>query len=157
MDPKSLLAALAKLLGIGDDTADEPVLDAPEGEEGDSIRDDAPPTDTADVVEDGAANVDAEAGDGVDSAAEEDADAEGETLPDSEVSEAELRNSLNELGAENERLRVILTEAGIDFEPSEEVLDGDETAADEDDEYDDEAAEADIAEQKRLIAEAESH
>lgn len=151
MDPKAILAWLAQQLGIGGDAdggagegdvapeGDAPNLDAPEGEEGADIRPDDEPTPDA-------AN-EPVAGDGVDTPEGEEAD-ETETIPGSEVSEAELRDALTVLATENERLRTILTENGIAYEDDSPVEDGETvTPADDvdaEDDYDDDAAQADI-------------
>ena len=96
-----------------------------------------------------------DAGDGDMTADEAADDTEAETLPASEVSDAELRDALNKLGAENETLRTRIAELGGDAELSEtaddvaESLDDDVTDVEE---YDDEAATADIEKQKNEIA-----
>ena len=107
----------------------------------------------------------AEAGDGDTTADEAADDTEAETLPDSEVSDAELRDALNTLGAENEALRnqvemlrSRIAELGGDDELDDMADDmgddtaDDETTDDESDEYDDDAATADIDNQKKQIA-----
>ena len=81
--------------------------------------------------------------------------AEPETLPESETSDTELRDSLVKLGAENEALRgenealrTRLAELGGDVElPIVE-----EAEAEAEDEYDDEAAQADLDTQAAQIA-----
>jgi len=154
MDPKAILAWLAQQLGIGGDsegaageadisddgTDDAPNLDAPQGGEGSDIRPDDAPTPDAENAP--------EAGAGVDNAEGEAADDEAETIPGSEVSEAELRDSLTVLATENERLRTILADNGIAYDDDSAVEDGEtvtpSTDVDAEDDYDDEAAQADI-------------
>lgn len=106
---------------------------------------------------DAPADADADAGAGVDNAAQEDADAAGETLPQSEVSEGELRDALNKLAAENETLRNRLAElAGDDalaaLDPTEAALDAVKDDPAEDAEYDEDAAQADVDDQLAAIA-----
>ena len=156
MDPKAILAWLAQQLGIGGDadgaageadvtpsddgTDDAPNLDAPQGGEGSDIRPDDAPTPDAENAP--------EAGAGVDNAEGEAADDEAETIPGSEVSEAEQRDSLPVLATENERLRTILADNGIAYDDDSAVEDGEtvtpSTDVDAEDDYDDEAAQADI-------------
>ncbi len=93
-----------------------------------------------------------EAGTGDTNADEVAADDAEETMPDSEVSVAELRDALGKLASENERLRTLIAELGGDA-----ALEGDDVAEDvvedeADDEYDDEAAQADIDDQQKQIA-----
>jgi len=144
MDWKAILAALAKQLGLSDadggagegdvtpeaeatPEGDAPNLDAPQGEDGADIRaDDAPAPD-----------------------AENEPEAEAdETISESEVGEAELRDSLTVLATENERLRTILADNGIAYDDESPVEDGEAvtpaTDVDAEDDYDDEAAQADI-------------
>lgn len=96
----------------------------------------------------------APAGAGVTDAGQEDADANGETLPQSEVSESELRDSLNRLATENETLRNRIAElagdAALDaVDPTAALLA--ETEPDPA-EYDEDAAQADVDEQLASIA-----
>lgn len=122
--------------GIG-----EPDLDGEQGIDGANIRPTDGPTDNADEVAtgatDGGGDAD-EAGEGNDA---------GDTAPESEIEASELRDSAQLLGAENERLRNLLLDAGIDPDdtPLDDVVE-DEAGA-EPDEYDDDAAQADIDKQ----------
>lgn len=158
------IAELRKLLALLTGTGTEPEDGAANGiGEADITDPDAPaetpanpetaetPAGTPDAdTPDGAAP---DAGAGADNAAEAEADTTGETLPESEVSESELRDSLNRLAAENETLRNRLAElagdAALDeLDPTEAALD----AVEDIDEQDDEAAQADIDEQLAAIA-----
>ena len=99
-----------------------------------------------------------EAGEGDTTADEAADDTEAETLPASEVSDAELRDALNKLGAENESLRTRIAELGGDAELGDADDDDPHTNADDDDvtdggdDYDDDKAAADIDKQKQEIA-----
>jgi len=154
MDPKAILAWLAQQLGLSGDggagegdvappEGDAPNLDAPEGEEGANIRSEDGPTSDREN--------NPVAGAGV-STAEGEEDDQSETIPGSEVSEAELRDSLTVLATENERLRTILADNGIAYDDESAVEDGEAvtpvTDVDAEDDYDDEAAQADIDEVK---------
>lgn len=136
--------------GIGEPDLDGNADNAPDspGTDQDALRNEDGPTDNADDTADGATGGDSDAADDEDDEADE-------TAPEAEVDADVLRNSINKISAENERLRVLLTDAGIDFEVDEEVPDGDESPEDADDEYDDEAATADIAAVKARNAEWE--
>lgn len=130
--------------GIGEADVDVPDVDVPDvdntaendAREGDVVED-APDAGTGDTNADEAAADDAE-----------------ETMPDSEISVAELRDALAEAGAKIERLRAMVAELGGD--PDDGDADAEETAEDVvdevDDEYDDEAAQKDLDEQERQIA-----
>lgn len=125
--------------GVADAVTDETATDAKavtDPLESPDIRDNSEP----------ATGVDSETG------GDESGDGEeGETLGGSEVSEAELRDSLVNLGAENERLRNMVIDLGGDPEAEPEI-ETEELDADTEDEYDDDAAEADIADQQKQIA-----
>jgi hypothetical protein len=155
----NLIEALRNLLSQAEaddgDGIGETEETAPEtGQDADSIRaDDAPAPESSafDGVEDSSQV--AEAGAGVTDAAEEGSDAQGETLPESEVATAELRESLVTLGTENERLRNMVVDLGGDPDAGSDI---EEDADDEDSgSYyaDDDEAVADIDAQKKQIAE----
>lgn len=159
MDPKELLAKFAAFLGIGaedDGGAGEGDVSADESTstDQDNLRNEDDPTDDADNTADGATG---DEGGSSDDAADDNGDDGEQTQTASDVELAELRDSMTVIATENERLRTILTENGIDFEPAIEVDDGDDTAAaaDAGDEYDDDAATADIAAQKARQADWE--
>lgn len=156
MDPKELLAKFAAFLGIGGDDdggAGEADVTADDTTDQDNLRNEDGPTDDADVTADGATGD--EGGNDADNVSDDSGDDGEQTQTASDVELAELRDSMGVIAAENERLRTILTENGIDFEPAIDVTDGDASAADadSDDDYDDEAATADIAAQKARQAE----
>ena len=128
MDPKAILAWLAQQLGIGGDS---------EGAAGEAHVSEGAAGE-ADVIEGAAGEADV-----IEAAGDE-----PETIPGSEVSEAELRDSLTVLATENERLRTILADNGIAYDDDSAVEDGEtvtpSTDVDAEDDYDDEAAQADI-------------
>lgn len=152
-----LLAELRKLLGMAEaDTGDAADGIGEADVEGDEVEadevDDLDSTTDDTVENDSPVDEDApEAGTGDTNADEVAADDAEETMPDSEVSVAELRDALGKLGSENERLRNLVAELGGDA-----ALGDDETedvVEDEvDPEYDDEAAQKDLDEQERQIA-----
>jgi hypothetical protein len=162
MDPKAILAWLADKLGINEDGG------AGEGDvEQDSIREGDAPAPDAENAPDNSADG-ADSGESAENVAEDTGDADGtdadgtddegtdeETLPDSQAELAQLRDSATVLATENERLRTILTDNGIDFD-GDAVIEAAIVASDDDpdpeDDYDDEKAQADIDEQKRQIA-----
>lgn len=150
-----ILGALRNLLSQAD-------ADGGPGEadpiEAPGIRPTDPPTTEAEPVDPAAAPaepatindaLEPEAGAGVTDPAQNVEAETGETLPASEVSEAELRDSAVNLGTENERLRNLVIDLGGNPDPEDEIIDPE---ADPAPEYDDDAATADIAAQKAQIA-----
>ena len=125
----------------------------------DGMSADAADTETMPPAIDGADEADqgAEAGNGDSTADQAADDTEAETLPGSEVSESELRDALNTLGAENEALRTRIAELGGEAELGDNEPEADSDADDDDidddsDDYDDDKATADIDKQKQEIA-----
>lgn len=152
MDPKAILAWLAQQLGLGgaddDGGAGEGGVTPEQGEEGADIRaDDAPTDDAENIPDDGTGDGSDDAG-SADDAGDDAGDSDGEeTMPDSDAELAQLRDSITVIATENERLRTILTDNGIDFEGEPEIeaaIDSVDSEADAEVEYDDEAAQADI-------------
>lgn len=158
MAEKSVLARIREFLdSLGSDGdegthGNEPIseaqADADEASEyadapkADIRADDAPTDDAENLPDDGTGGSSDDAG------AADDATDDGEkTMPDSEAELAQLRDSMTVIATENERLRTILTDNGIDFEGEPEIEAAiDKTDAEDvpDAEYDDEAAQADI-------------
>ena len=147
----NLKELLRNLLTQADAEDGDGIGEADENAE-DSIRADdkpAPESSAFDGAEDSAQV--AEAGAGVTDVAEEDTAAQGETIPESEVSVAELRDSLVTLGTENERLRNMVVDLGGDPDTEVEIEAGDDEA--ESFYADDDEAIADMDAQKKQIAE----
>lgn len=154
MADKSVLARIREFLDSLGGDGDEPNLDAPEGEAGADIRaDNAPAGDAENIPDDGTegANsdgIEADDAGSADDAGDDAGDSDSEeTMPDSDAELAQLRDSMTVIATENERLRTILTDNGIDFEGEPEIeasIDSANTEDDTDAEYDDEAAQTDI-------------
>lgn len=144
VDLRAKLREFMDSLGADDEAADEVETEAADT--------DAAEADAVDEVE--------QAGDGADNAAEAEADDADETIPESEVNESQLRDSLNTLAAENESLRATnealrtrLAELGGESEVDADAVEVDEVEAEADDEpYDDEAATLDLEKQRAEIA-----
>lgn len=133
----NLLEKLRELLTVADEEDED---QTPEGDA----------TDEADTENpDAAADPETAIADEADAVAD---DTENETLPDSEVSVAELRDALNVLAAENEALRTRIAELGGDTEVEIAVAEAETDDEDVEDAEDDESAQADIDRQKTEIA-----
>lgn len=149
MAEKSVLARIREFLDSLGSEGDGADLAAEQGEEGSDIRaDDAPTDDAENIPDDGTGDGSDDAG-AVDDAGDDAGNSDGEeTLPDSEAELAQLRDSITVIATENERLRTILTDNGIDFEGDPEIeaaIQGEaDEVAEENGEYDDETAQADI-------------
>lgn len=137
---KTLLDKLRELIAgaEAEDENQEPEGDATDEQETPAGEDEAP----AEVAVD-------EVADETQAAA---TDEEDETLPASEVSLEELRDSLNKLAIENEALRTRIAELGGDTEVTDDVEIEVEVEDEIEDDEDDEKAQTDIDTQLAEIA-----